>query len=319
MWSALNAANTILKSDKLFEEFHAASMRLRWFNFSPPAGGYSAQEINRNLVNFVKAQGSSPFNLEDEIGGIIKEFGTPAIIVQGDKPQTSSQHWSNLCTAELLLTIPAVGRLRKLYTNNVFMGSAWFIEKNIAVTAGHVAWEFSKKSNTSYEFPINDQGQPTGAEMDTRAELGATGATVFKVQRVIYIHSELDVAFLEMAGDGPTPNPIQLDENLPSANEDAAVIGHPRRFEGYTNAALAKKMFGDIFEVKRVLIGKIMSPLEGFVTHSCPTLGGCSGAPLVSIETGKALGLHVGGAYNKANRAVPSKEISRLLEIVKKM
>jgi endonuclease G, mitochondrial len=314
----VNAANTILKHDKLFEEFYLASKSLNWNGNAPPNAGHSSADLKDLLKNIVKLKGYSPLNIDEEIGDVIKAFGTPAILVRGGKAETNSKHWNNFLTSELEAAIPAVGRLRMLYTKDTYLGTSWFVENRIAVTARHVAVKFAQKSGDKFEFLVNDQGVATGADMNTSAEVDASTETVFIIKRVIYIDPTLDVAFLEMDGNN-LPKAIPLEAKSPAKNEVAAVIGHPLRFEGFTNAELAKKVFENIFEVKRVMIGEIRSLLTAYVTHSCPTLGGCSGAPLISVETGKAVGLHVGGNYNKVNFAIPAIEIIKLLDKVRNM
>jgi endonuclease G, mitochondrial len=317
MWNTLTAANTILKNEKLLKEFYGTSKSLNWGQFGVPKGEKSADEVKDILTKIVNLRKYSPLNLNEELVDVIEQLGNPAILVKSGKAETSSEYWAKLLTTELQAALPAVGRIRLLYTKNVFLGTAWFVEGSIAVTAGHVAKHFVTQNGDSYIFPKNDQGKQTGADMNTRAELEAQSELIFRVKRVIYIDPVLDIAFLEMEGNEQLPSPISLEETLPSEDESAAVIGHPRRFEGYTNAGLAKKVYGDVYEVKRVLMGEFKAPISSYVTHSCPTLGGCSGAPLINIKTGKAVGLHVGGDYNKVNLAIPAHAIAKLLNEVR--
>jgi hypothetical protein len=56
-------------------------------------------------------------------------------------------------------------------------------------------------------------------------------------------------------------------------------------------------------------------PVQAF-THEASTLGGASGSAVVDLDTGHVIALHFGGAYLRANYAVPAWELSRDARVV---
>lgn len=50
------------------------------------------------------------------------------------------------------------------------------------------------------------------------------------------------------------------------------------------------------------------------LTHDCTTLGGNSGSPVLSLESGKVVGLHFAGRFGIGNSAVRVSTIKALLD-----
>jgi endonuclease G, mitochondrial len=63
-----------------------------------------------------------------------------------------------------------------------------------------------------------------------------------------------------------------------------------------------KRIFGDIYDVKRIAPGIVVGIDNNIVHNDCTTLGGNSGSAILDAETGKVVALHYGGdiAYNNA-------------------
>ena len=81
-------------------------------------------------------------------------------------------------------------------------------------------------------------------------------------------------------------------------------MGYPAWDGRRNDPAEMRKIFGEIFEVKRLQPGE-MTGLTGKVfKHDCSTLGGNSGSCVVDLETHQVLGLHFGGRYLEGNTAV---------------
>src|SRR5208337_1392351 len=86
-----------------------------------------------------------------------------------------------------------------------------------------------------------------------------------------------------------------------------AAIGYPARDSRVPDQALVSRIFGDIYDKKRLAPGTLLdSPTEDLLSHDCSTLGGNSGSVLLDLGTGEAVGLHRAGLYLQANYAVPS-------------
>jgi hypothetical protein len=85
------------------------------------------------------------------------------------------------------------------------------------------------------------------------------------------------------------------------------LIGYPASDnQGITPPDVLSRIFGDVFEVKRLQPGtvtSISSKLRRF-THDCSTLGGNSGSCVLDLETHQVIGLHFSGGYREKNYAV---------------
>jgi hypothetical protein len=85
------------------------------------------------------------------------------------------------------------------------------------------------------------------------------------------------------------------------------VIGYPDRDDTATDEQVTG-VFQNVLGVKRLQPGRITSlrQLDGKLLfgHDCSTLGGNSGSCVIDLETGRVLGLHIGGTP-VANLAVP--------------
>ncbi len=85
------------------------------------------------------------------------------------------------------------------------------------------------------------------------------------------------------------------------------LVGYPASDnQGITPPEVLTRIFGDVFEVKRLQPGTmtaISSALPRF-SHDCSTLGGNSGSCVVALDTHQVIGLHFSGGYKESNFAV---------------
>jgi endonuclease G len=73
--------------------------------------------------------------------------------------------------------------------------------------------------------------------------------------------------------------------------------------------------FRNLYDVKRFSPGFLIE--DGGMTilrHDCTTLGGNSGSPVISLDSGKAIGLHYAGTFGVGNSAVRISTINALLD-----
>jgi hypothetical protein len=85
------------------------------------------------------------------------------------------------------------------------------------------------------------------------------------------------------------------------------VVGYPASDnQGLTPPDVMSRIFGDIYEVKRLQPGTItgISDTLPRFSHDCSTLGGNSGSCVVDLATHQVLGLHFSGGYRESNYAV---------------
>jgi len=115
----------------------------------------------------------------------------------------------------------------------------------------------------------------------------------------------------------PLPAPIKLAEYSPSIGIDVAIIGYPARDSRSPTPEDMERIFGSIYNVKRIAPGKLTKTetpaISGILEHDCTTLGGNSGGVLLDITTGEAVGLHYAGIHGTANLAVSSIKVAEAL------
>ncbi|MFO1162167.1 MAG: phospholipase D-like domain-containing protein [Reyranellaceae bacterium] len=220
--------------------------------------------------------------------------------------------------------IRSVGRV-EVNSNAIYnwVGTGWLIDNDVIVTNRHVASVFSQ-NREGFSFKT---GYPSGlqsAKIDFFEEDQRSESLEFAVESVLWMsenrESEPDVAFLRvrrLSADRPLPGPIPL---AAAANEgDVAItIGYPARDPDIPDQDLVHRVFGDVYDKKRLAPGEIIKVSDSELEHDCSTLGGNSGSAVIRLATGEALGLHFAGLYMEANYAVPAPKLRDLLDRLNK-
>jgi len=269
---------------------------------------------------------------------VVRKVGRPVLLVQDDDylatdkqlEVTGSGIWKQrLFTEEarknLMAAIPAVGRV-DLENNSdyAWVGTAWLVDDDIAVTNWHVATEFAKRSGERFVFRTGDNGQPMRARVDFRREHEREDTRAFVVKDVIFIaeDGEPDMALLKLEktnGQQASLKPrLRLSKAVPSPKDFVVTIGYPAFDSRVLDESLITKFFGEIFDVKRLSPGQVIQLTDDLLKHDCSTLGGQSGSPVVDLNSGLVHGLHFSGVYLKENRAVPARMVADILEKVKR-
>lgn len=262
---------------------------------------------------------------------IILQVGRPSLLVRKNSFELPE---SDVWKGRLYPTKPtledvirSVGRL-ELRDHDIFpwVGTAWMVTEDVAVTNRHVASEFARKAGKRFTFSRNFEGKPVRALIDFKEEYKQPTSMEVNVKSVIFIEEpgEIypDIAFLRLERDSNLPPPIVLStESLSDfvADQDrwVAAIGYPAR-DSRNDSDVMLQVFGDIYDVKRFAPGRITSARKGFIfTHDCSTLGGNSGSVIVDVATGQALGLHFGGQYRTANFGVKAEAVLSALAKLK--
>jgi endonuclease G len=98
--------------------------------------------------------------------------------------------------------------------------------------------------------------------------------------------------------------------------QQVAVIGYPARDSRVPEVELMDRIFGNVYNKKRLAPGQLIGMDGSDLKHDCSTLGGNSGSVVLSLDSGQAIGLHFSGRFLEANFAVPANTVaSRLSEI----
>lgn len=216
---------------------------------------------------------------------------------------------------KLAPAIGAVGRIDLVGNPDyAWVGTGWLVDPRFIVTNRHVAKAFAEPNGSGFKFLDG-----MSASIDLLHEIGREDTQVFEVIRVNHIEdaSGVDLAFLEVAQiDGAKAKPIVLSPK-PSAEAMIATIGYPAFDSRIPDVELMERIYGKIYDKKRLAPGTITEIDDTRLFHNCTTLGGNSGSALIDLATGEAVGLHFRGRFLSTNFAVRSDLVLKKLEELK--
>jgi endonuclease G, mitochondrial len=252
---------------------------------------------------------------------IVLTQGRPVYLVQKDTfqlGQDQTDTWRSrleAARASLNTVIPSIGRVNVSgHPSLDWLGTAWVIKDRIVATNRHVAREFAARgADGKFVFlPSPALGQSMSARIDFRQEYQQPAGPEIRVSRVLYIAPDdgPDVGLLEL--ETAAGKAIALAGSV-EVNSQVVTIGYPAR-DSRNPAGPMERIFGSIYDVKRLAPGQVTDAQETVLQHDCTTLGGNSGSAVISMKTGTALGLHFGGKPLTSNYAVPASLISGLLQ-----
>lgn len=260
---------------------------------------------------------------------IVRPNARPVLLIRDNQATTEflgpdSQVWAGRIAsakAALDLVIPAVGRVE--VGNNpdfTWVGTGWLVADDTIVTNRHVAQEFGKRGANTFSFRAGVNGGPMTSRIDFLEEHQRLASLEYAVKSILWIATsgELDVAFLRVtraANDRPLPSPITLADEV-AVDDFIAAIGYPAQDPRVPDQDLVRRIFGDVYDKKRLAPGQIIDVGPEELQHDCSTLGGNSGSALVNLRTGAAVGLHFSGLFMEANFAVPATQVRDLLRRV---
>lgn len=243
-----------------------------------------------------------------------------------DEENTDAERWKTRLEQKRALLdelIPKVGRIE--VSNNAefsWVGTGWLIDEDIIVTNRHVADIFSV-NGSGFKFKVGYPSGSQGSSVDFLEEDKRSASLVFDIDRVLWMSENVegvpDVAFMLIRKNKASkglPRPIALA--APEGEGEMVVtIGYPARDPRIPDQELVLKIFGNIYDKKRLAPGQITAVDAGTIQHDCSTTGGVSGGAVISLKTGKAIGLHYGGLYLKGNYAVSALVLMDLLQKLK--
>lgn len=215
--------------------------------------------------------------------------------------------------------IRAVGRVEvKHHPSYEWIGTGWLVAADVVVTNRHVAHEFGRRTGQQFVFRQGVGGQRMEASIDFIEEFDRLETLEFRFERILHIEDEdgPDLAFVQVLPvDGQAlARHIELAATAADEDEYVAVIGYPARDSRIPEQDLMRNIFGDQYNKKRLAPGQVTRAQSGAVLHDCSTLGGNSGSVVLSLTSGKAVGLHFAGRFLEANYAVPARIVGEQLE-----
>ncbi len=196
-------------------------------------------------------------------------------------------------------------------------GTAWLVAERLVVTNAHVAAEFVAREQTHLVFRRTFGHDSMSACVDLREEFVPAGVPEefeIGIDKVLYLADltdasapDLAILHLSPASGVALPPPLPFVDVSLAAGRDVAVVGYPAEDPyGVPSVAVARRIFGGVYGVKRFSPGKV-GETRGDAwafTHDATTLGGSSGSAVIDLETGGAIGVHFAGALEKTNYAV---------------
>jgi len=260
------------------------------------------------------------------VEAIVLAFGRPTLLVQDGVFATPElEIWRQRLEplrGVLQRSLPSVGRIElKRLPEDMHLGTGWLVAEDVVVTNRHVAEFFARGSRRTAVLAKDPFGQPVPVQIDFREEYARQEAAEHTVAEILWVEEFdrrlPDMALIKLRRNGALPPPIELSTALPAPGDAAiAVIGYPA-WDYRNDAATMRRLFGDIYGVKRLAPGFVSGAGEDFVfEHDCTTLGGNSGSVVLDAGSGKAVGLHFAGEFGVRNLAVRADKIAaRLSEL----
>src|SRR5262245_7556500 len=288
------------------------------------------QPLDHELQALAGQDGPAPEmpGSELQLETIVLRTGRPVLAIKRDEAQltfddTDSVVWTSRLTAarpHLVHAARAVGRIEVEGHKLAWLGTGWLVAPQTIVTNRHVAAEFGQQSGTRFVFRQGLSGHAMRASIDLLEEVDREESLAFELRQILHIEDSdgPDIAFVRVdpIGGESAPTPIALAET-PPADDFVAVIGSPARYSRIPNVDLMDRIFGNVYDKKRLAPGQVLEPVGGTVRHDCSTLGGNSGSVVLSLTTGDAVGLHYAGRFLEANFAVSSKAVAQRREDVR--
>ena len=245
---------------------------------------------------------------------IIPDKRPPVVIANGDY-KVEHPLWLHLnedsARKKIRPALPSIGRIELPgHPSYPFGGTGFVVGDGMLMTNRHVAEIFcGGLGNRGLVFRPGHR-----AGIDFKREVTG-GSLYFEVVEVLLIHPYWDMALLRVEGLSDTIVPLSLSLRTPAEVKDneVVVIGYPA-FDPRNNASVQNEVFGGIYDVKRLMPGKLTgeAAVASFgksvpsAKHDSSTLGGASGSAVIVVETGEVVALHFSGVYLESNYGVPA-------------
>lgn len=233
---------------------------------------------------------------------IIETSERPALPACGDRVDDGvSPHWKSLFAGReeiLARVLRATGRVERKQGNEFFSNSSGFlVAPDLLLVFGERPLEAAHGGAAGADYWVNfeaESGCPRRAGGPERYPLG---------QLVLEFPADRDWPFgvYRVEGLDPARRPLELSFAGPEglAGRTVFTVGHPSLGNTNLPAEAARLILGDGGPgVKRLSPGQLVGATAEVLTHDCTTMAGSGGGPLVDLETGKVLGVHVAKAGN---------------------
>lgn len=296
---------TVSPLERLFEELPSMRRSVQLENYTRGRGvGEELDVLVSDQQDFL----SDPVRLES----IVKDIGRPALIIDGEDWQPASipilQDRLMAARHQLRRCIPAVGRIDGQAR---MKGTGWLLQEDLLITNAHVAKTFLTASSNKLSFTFDED-----VHFDNRNLPDVRAAHQARVSELLsFLADDVDIAVFKLKWlDRPKFEPLELDLASYDMEWDIAAIGYPAD-DGRDRSMALLSYFQKKFETKRLSPGRLLRiDDELSFQHDCTTLGGSSGSPIISLSSGKVVGLHYAGNTGEANRAIKSGPLQQAIK-----
>ena len=269
-------------------------------------------EAAKSAVEKIRRDGREADLTRLELDGaeaIVELFGRPAILVQDGHFHPPPHPWEKLTEQREAIeaTLRSVGRIEiDGHPALDWVGTGFVVGEDVVITNKHVAKEFARQGADA-QWVFESDMVP---RMDFAEELGDSRPREFQITELIGVSDAFDMAFLRAAktaeaGELPPPLPMAPAAAVQEGRE-VYVVGYPASDSRRNDPEEQRRIFANIFDVKRLQPGKIsgVQPSSSLFMHDCSTLGGNSGSCVVDLETHAIVGLHFSGRFLVANQGI---------------
>ena len=283
----------------------------------------------REAVGDPSLEGAQAFDQDLAIETIVNRYGRPVLLIEGTTWKMDAAEaavWAERLGSDavknaLASVIPAVGRIEVENHELSWLGTGWLVAEDVIITNRHVAREFAQRGSGADSGFVFRQGHlnPSSrmsARVDFREEYRGNEHNQFNVIDILHIEGDdgPDMALLKVERKNATETslaaPLRLATKAAIPNQYVATVGYPALDSRIPDQQLVRRLFGDVYDVKRLAPGQIKGSSTDEITHDCSTLGGNSGAPISDLESGEVFGLHYAGLYLRSNYGVPAAVIA---------
>jgi hypothetical protein len=237
----------------------------------------------------------------------------PILSVQQGRFESPPAQWRVLEEKRAMIesALPSVGALEVEGVRREFGGTAFLFAGNLLMTSSNSAATFTEELPSGWRLRGSlsvyfNPGEDPSKSSDSR--IPVTGVQVFEKEKlaVLTLDRTLNVA------------PLQLteEETILELFDKVYLIGYPA-FDSRSDPDAATRALGGVYQIKRVQPGIVLEVPGPYTTfdHSCFTLRGNGGSPVISLKTGKVVGVHWGGwrkSYGRGRATALSKVRSLL-------
>lgn len=285
---------------------------------------------------------AAPNELESAVGmlpaqleAIVLATNRPPLIVEGGKVKDKASAIAafgagiDIKIASVEHLIPSVGRIEFRNHDLSWGGTGWVIAEDgpdhlLIITNRHVAKLVARRTfRGDGVFMFSPANVPYEASIDFVEEAGNSPLVQreLKLESFTYLADDAaaDIALARVsrpsASAGFSVAPIQPADDDGDNDELVAVVGYPASDPFRNDRTQMERYFRGLYDVKRFSPGKLrVQGGPSILGHDCTTLGGNSGSPVISLESGKAVGLHFAGQFGVGNSAVRISTVKSVLD-----